>query len=823
MSTEVNGESRSFTALASDFSGLRDPKCRLCPLSKTTSRVCIVGNAPTLSLQPNMRLCIVGEAPGAREEQTSQLFSGTAGQLLWEELSHYGLNREHFLVTNAVKCRPQDNETPSNKDITTCARAYLDQELAIFKPQFGLLLGNSALRAVLGKTGITKYNGKKVEVGDTTWVPCVHPAAVLRNPRYARQLKLALLQFKRLVYGEQGQPVTEAVLVNDVDSLRRLLDDLSEAKFGAIDTETWSEHPGHGRFKGGGLAWWDDTFRVAAVCITVKPGTGYVVPLWHEKARWKDPWQVVRVLKSAIERVPKWVMQNGQYDLHTLSRLDIHPYMAFDTMGAQYAIDENSLKDLGLLATEYLGAEDYKDTLDKSKMNKAPLKDLAEYGARDSDYTYRLSIVLNRRLKQDSLSYRLFQRLLMPATRTLASIEEAGLPVDRDKFYGRRTVCRDNIDASIERIESLAGSKINPRSPVQLAKILYKDLGFPVVELTATGNPSTSEAALIKLADYDVDEGIVDAILEFRHWDGYNSRYFSSWQDLMDKDGRLHAHFKPFHTVTGRLSCENPNLQQVPRDQFIRGIVGGVPGWKIVEADYSQVELRIAAHITQDKAMLRAFNTGRDIHMETAMAVTGKLESEISKEDRKRAKSVNFGFLYGMGWKTYIDYAKTHYGIDVADQEAKFVRERFFSTFRSLESWHDRQRRKVKEHKFVISPIGRKRRLWDVDSDNQSVAKEAERQAINSPVQSMASDMMLFSMVLLHPQLDPAKARIISTVHDSLLFEIREDSLSEVIPTIRQTMENLPLEDVFDTVLTVPIEVEIKVGSYWSEGSQVVT
>jgi DNA polymerase-1 len=516
-------------------------------------------------------------------------------------------------------------------------------------------------------------------------------------------------------------------------------------------------------------------------------------------------------------------MQNGQYDLHTLARLDIHPFMSFDTMGAQYAIDENSLKDLGLLATEYLGAEDYKDTLDKSKMNSAPLKDLAEYGARDADYTYRLTAVIGRRLRQDQLSYRLFRRLLMPATRTLADIEEVGLPIDHDKFMGRWIVCRDNIEATLERIYTFAGSKINPRSPSQLAKVLYRDLGFSVVELTATGSPSTSEAALMRLKDYDTDDGIINAIMEFRHWDGYESRYFVAWSELADKDWRLHAHFKPFHTVTGRLSCENPNLQQVPRDTFIRGLIGGRAGWKIVEADYSQIELRIAAHITQDKAMLRAFNTGRDIHMETAMAVTGKLESEITKEERKRAKSVNFGFLYGMGWKTYIDYAKVHYGIEVSEQEAKFVRERFFSTFRSLEGWHDRQRRKVKDNKFVLSPIGRKRRLWDIGSDNKMVAKEAERQAINSPVQSMASDMMLFSMVLLHPKLDPDKARIVSTVHDALIFEVREDCLDEVIPIIRETMENLPIEEVFDTLLTVPIEVEVKAGDYWSEGATVVT
>ena len=820
MSSHTKTTSGGKSSMKQAFLALRNKNCEECPLSMQTDRPCIMGNLPTKRKKAG-RLVIVGEGPGRQEEASGLLFSGPAGRLLWETLKKHNLSREHFLITNATRCFPGDS-SPTVSQIKTCARAYLDQELEAVQPKYGLLLGNAALQAVIGKKGITKFNAQKIEAMGITWIASVHPAAVLRNPRFRSQFDLAMLQFSKIVYGEHGQPVTDAIEVNgSKDSLRRLINDLKEASEGSIDTETWSKHKGHGRFKGGGLAWWDPTFRLAALSITVKPGTGYTVVLWHAESRWKDPQKVCDILKPHIEGVPEWVFQNGQYDLKTLRRVGISLTMADDTMGMQYVIDENSRKDLGLLSKEYLGAEDYKDTVDKSDMFNAPLEDMVPYAAIDSDYTYRLRSVVSRRLAKDPLSERLYRRLLVPVVNVLSDVEWVGLPINQPKFRRRRKECAKNIEASAAKIFEAAGKEFNIRSTQQLGKVLFDDMGLPVVERTPKGAPSTSEAALIKLADYDEDGVIMPAVLEYRKWAGYMSRYFDSWADLMH-NGRLHAHFKPFHTVTGRLSCENPNLQQIARDHFIRGLIGGKRGWRIVEADYSQAELRIAAHLSQDPAMLRAFHMGQDIHMQTAISITGKPEDEIAKEERKMAKSVNFGFLYGMGWKTYIEYAKTKFGVDVTPEQAKFFRGQFFQNYKRLLSWHDRQRRRVRDSLYVISPIGRKRHLWDIKSSNEGVASEAERQAINSPVQSMASDMMLLSMVMLHPMLDPQEARIICTVHDSVLFEVREEVLDEVLPLVKETMENLPLEELFDTILTVPIEVEIKVGKYWSEGAKVV-
>lgn len=677
---------------------------------------------------------------------------------------------------------------------------------------------------MFGKKGVTKYNGTVLEAYGIKWVVGLHPAAVLRNPRYSSEFDAALLVFSRLVKDDSGLPTNEAIPVLDKEGLKKLIGLLKKTKEASIDCETWSAKPKHGSFPGGGLAWWDPTFRLVTINFTFRPGVSYVLPLWHKESPWKDPAKVLNLLKPYIEAVPSWVMQNGKFDMDCLSMFNIQVEQSFDTMGAAYALDENNRKDLGFLSKVYLGAPDYKEMVNKSRLNTEPLDKVVEYGGQDTDYTLRLKGPLRNRLHGDRLSERLFDVILMPAVNVLATVEQVGLPVHRPKFSKRWEQAEVEQAEVIKRIRS-ASPKImrnmNPNSPTQLGNLLHNHLGFPVLETTKSGKASTSEAVLMRLKDMD-DGSIIEDILQYRHWQGYLSRYFASWDYYMDEHGRLHPTFKPFHTVTGRLSCANPNLQQVPRDQFIRGLIGGRKGWTIVEADYSQIELRIVAHVSQDKTMLRAYNTGRDLHMETAIAITGKRIEDITTEERKKAKSVNFGFLYGMGWRKYVTYAKTNFGLSVTEGEAQNVRKVFFETFRSIQPWHERQRKAAERRKWVVSPIGRKRRLWDIDSSIPSIKAEAERQSINSPIQSMASDMMLLSMVRLSEILNPQVARMVSTVHDSIIFEVRDEAVEEMVPIIREIMETLPLEELFGTILTVPIRADFKVGRFWSEGAKAI-
>lgn len=232
----------------------------------------------------------------------------------------------------------------------------------------------------------------------------------------------------------------------------------------------------------------------------------------------------------------------------------------------------------------------------------------------------------------------------------------------------------------------------------------------------------------------------------------------------------------------------------------------------------SQIEMRIAAHYSDDPTLKRIFREGRDVHMEMAVKITNKPAKFVKKEERKKAKSVNFGYLFGMGWKKYITYAYDNYDLVVTADEAQSTRDEYFGTFRRLRPWHDRQRRLVNNYKQVTSLIGRTRHLPDIDSEDEEVRQEAERQAINSPVQGLASDLNLLALIILHNLMDPKEARIVGTVHDSTLFEIRADKVDKWVPIIKQVMENLPLKQKFGVTLDVPIKVDITVGTHWGEG-----
>lgn len=219
--------------------------------------------------------------------------------------------------------------------------------------------------------------------------------------------------------------------------------------------------------------------------------------------------------------------------------------------------------------------------------------------------------------------------------------------------------------------------------------------------------------------------------------------------------------------------------------------------------------------------MMRIFLNDEDPHMTMAMKLTGKPAKHVTKEERKKAKGVNFGYLYGMGWPKFVDYARDSYGVVVSDDEAKQSRREYFEMYRSLPRWHERQRRLARNYGRVSSAIGRIRHLPDIYSEDKEVRGEAERQAINSPIQSLASDMMLLAMTILHAQANPDEVRIVGTVHDSLLFEIRDDVVDLWAPRIKRTMENLPLKRKFGVSLTVPIKVDVKVGTHWGEGEEV--
>jgi DNA polymerase-1 len=758
---------------------------------------------------------IVVDAPGFQDDETGRPMVGRVGSLLDESLAAIGFNRRDFYITNLVKCRPMEKQKILKIQEKAC-RHYLDDEIEAVKPEFILTMGNTAL-SVVKKSGIMKHRGNVLPLGDAQVFPTIHPAAVLRNPRNEMLWKTDLEAFARLVKGESGATPTRTYLVNNQKTLNLCLDAILKSKAVAYDLET------------NGFEEYVPGAKIATISVSPKPGVAFVVPIHHPEAPWKQPERVLGAITTALAYTPaKRVAHNAKFDDRWLHQFGKPVYADFDTMLAAHIMDENRLKGLKPLAQMLLGVDAWANVdLAKGGAMVEDLKKLAKYNGKDSDYTLRLYYKFKEQLtvEGNERSLRIFTKIMMPASRCLTDIERTGMWLDQERMAERLIEINRRLEKLTTRLTKLAGEEVNWNSSQQMSAILFGKLKLPVIEMTDGGAFSTKESVLLRLRD---KHEIVPLILE---WRGYakNRGFLEGWGELLDGNSRLHANYKLAGTVTGRLSSGKEegnrgrglNMQQVPRDPLIRSILGAPPGWRFVEADFSQIELRIAAHYSGDQTLQRLYQLGEDVHMQMAVSMTGKPASEVTKEERKKAKAVNFGFLYGMGAKKFVEYARDSYDVEVSLEEAKIVRDRYFEKFAGILPWHQRQRRIVHNYKRVQSLIGRVRHLTDIDSEDEDVQAEAERQAINSPVQSLASDLMLLSLVTLHDEMDPEEALIVGTVHDSILFQIREDTTDKWTSRIKEVMENLPLKKKFGVELEVPIVVDIKVGQHWSEGEEI--
>lgn len=801
---------------------LRDPACERCALHVDAKFVCLMGSGPKRT-----EIMIVGEAPGQREDEEHRAFVGSAGKLLDKVLlDRAGIERNDCYVTNVCKCRPPDNRTPELKEIKACTEEFFFQEVAKVSPSFMLLLGNSSLRGVTKKSGITKHAGTiwPMNLGghDVQVMATLHPAAVLRNPKYGHQFIADMDRFGKLVRGEETGTHTKIKIIHTVAQLRWLIHELEVAEVISWDIETYTEPTKAPYIRSNFQEWHKGASHIVSVAFTWKEGMAAVVPLWHETKVWKDDIAVLMALKKVMERPDaKYVGHNGKFDARWFTHFGIAVPQTFDTMLAAHMLEENRNKGLKPLSMTLLGADGYDIGEEVKVAHTVPLKRLCTYNGKDTDYTYRLYKLFRKQLVEDPRVAKIFKNLMMPASEALVDIERQGVYVDMERWEERHDKAQENVALVYDYInrkwvpDSLR--PINLRSNPQLAKWLFGHLGLPIILATKTGAPSTKEEVLLELIE-QYDHKALTALLKYRKWAKYLSTYILPWRfQHMDSRGRIHSNYKLFGTVTGRLSGEG-GIQQVPRDPFIRSIIGAPKGWTFLQADYSQVELRIAAMIANERAMLRAYTLGQDIHMLRAMRMTGKPAEEVTKEERKKAKAVNFGFIYGMGENKFVKYAFVNYELRVTPDEAHAVREGFFDDFPGLRPWHERQRRLARRYHRVVSPLGRIRHLPDIMSADKDIQAESERQAINSPVQSLASDLMLMALVEMHRELDPRAARIVGTVHDSILFEVRDNMVDEVAGYVKSTMEDLDrVEREYGTQITVPIVADISIGTHWGE------
>jgi DNA polymerase-1 len=565
---------------------------------------------------------------------------------------------------------------------------------------------------------------------------------------------------------------------------------------------------------------WEPEWDIVCLGVSLDGENTYVIPLSHPQSPFRRRWQdVLRYLAPALNRHGhKLVAQNGKHDNAQLAGAGVYLRHQFDIMLAAHLLDENRPKNLGFLSQNVIGADVYKGMVElkPDKIMGEPLRKIAEYNGYDVGYTHQIYHRVREELLAQPRLTRLFIKLMMPASHVIQEVETAGMYVDRTLLWDRIEILQKEIGVRKEVLNEHLPKKMranfNFNSTQQLGRWLFtkEGLGLSPLEKTATGRPSTREAVLLHYHNHPA----IRALLEYRTLElKWLRTCLLPWSMKLDTRSRLHTTYKLYGTVTGRLSGD---LQQVPRDSFIRGVIGAPPGWCFVQADYSQIELRIAAHVSGEQRMRRAFLAGEDLHLLTASTLTGKSGPSVTKEERKKAKAVNFGFLYGMYPRKFQQYAFENYELEVSLNEAELARQQYFEMFPQLVGWHDRQRRVAHNHHRVVSPLGRIRHLPDILSSDNGVRMEAERQAINSPVQATASDFMLFSMVILHPLLDHREAFMVGTLHDAIFFQVKEDKIDKWLPIIKETMENLPLKKTFGFKPSIPIVADVEYAQHWT-------
>ena len=581
---------------------------------------------------------------------------------------------------------------------------------------------------------------------------------------------------------------------------------------------------------------WHSHSRITTASFTVRAGQSYTVPLSHPEAEWSEDWRDIAARIFTSMKRAKLAAHNGKFDIrwvYSTTGVDLVDQFSWDTMVAAYVEDETEPKDLESLAKRDLGVADWKHTkIDSRRTEQYPWELVKEYAAYDTDYGWQLMELQRERLRDEPGLARIYGLLMMPVCRALLRIERNGLLLDPEVTAARLTEATEAITATEDHLletyvgpgleEVFCWKRYKTKEDVRVrpswspnSKFFHafmEDVGAPILERTAKkGTPSYDESVMKRISAMG-GHPYIDSILEARKL-GKDVGYLKGWLAKRDETDRLHPTLKPAHVTTGRLSSSNPNAQQVSR--HLKDCFVSPEGWWFVQADYAQVELRIAAQLAHEEEMLQAFRDGKDLHRIMAAKIAGIETHQVTKEQRQAAKAVNFGFLYGMGARKFVEYALDEYGLVVSLAEAQKIRRVFFETWPRLHEWHEEQRLTGHTQGYVRSPIGRRRRLPDLNSHLQGFVAAAERMAVNAPVQSFASDLMLLSLITLD-RTPSDDRKVVGTVHDSLLAEIRGGCVKAELKTIADAMLHPPVGQ-FGAKLTVPLEVEFLIGKSWGD------
>ena len=592
-------------------------------------------------------------------------------------------------------------------------------------------------------------------------------------------------------------------LLTEAD-LNRWVEKLNQAKLFALDTET------------------DNLDYMAAnlvgISFALENGEAAYLPLQLDYLGAPKPLEKTTTLSllkpilenSAIQKVG----QNFKYDLTIFARngIDVQG-VAFDTMLESYVLNSTGRHNMDDLAKRYLGHQtiSFEEIAGKGKnqltFNQIPLEQAADYAAEDADVTMKLQQVLWEKLSKEPTLEKLFKEMELPLLGVLSRMERRGVLIDSDALFLQSNEIANRLSELEEQAYVLAGQPFNLASTKQLQEILFDKLGLPVIQKTPKGAPSTNEEVLEELA---FSHELPKVLVEHRGLSKLKSTYTDKLPQMVNpQTGRVHTSYHQAVTATGRLSSSDPNLQNIPirneEGRRIRQAFIAREGFTVVAADYSQIELRIMAHLSQDQGLINAFTQGKDIHRSTAAEIFGVALDEVTSEQRRNAKAINFGLIYGMS----AFGLSRQLGIGRAD--AQSYMDLYFKRYPGVQTFMHDIREKAKAQGYVETLFGRRLYLPDINSSNGMRRKAAERVAINAPMQGTAADIIKRAMIQLDQTLqnDPDIAMIMQ-VHAELVFEVRSEKVAFYSELIKTQMESA-------ADLVVPLIVEVGQGTNWDE------
>ncbi len=558
--------------------------------------------------------------------------------------------------------------------------------------------------------------------------------------------------------------------------------------------------------------------EIVGLSFAVKPGEAWYVPCPPDR---KGALKILEHFKPLFaDKKKTWIGQNIKYDMLLLKWYDVEiTGDLFDTMLAHYVIEPDGKRGMDELSAKYLGYEPVhiEELIGKKGKNQGTMRDvelekIKEYASEDADITLQLKQIFLPKLKEKDVA-KVFYEVENPLVKVLADMEYEGIKVDTEFLQDYSKALEKDAKKAEESVYKQAGVRFNLASPKQLGEVLFDKLKLdPAAKKTKTGQYQTGEDVLLKLAAKG--NPIVDDILAFRELTKLKSTYVDALPLLINsKTGRVHTTYGQAVAVTGRLASNNPNLQNIPvrteRGKEIRkAFIPRDSKHILLSADYSQIELRIVAAISGDKNMCAAFTKGTDIHTATAAKVFNVAEKDVTKEMRYKAKSVNFGIIYGQGAFGLAD------NLGISRTEAKEIIDNYKKEFSGIQKYMDDTINYAREHGFVQTLMGRKRWLRDINSANFTVRGFAERNAINSPIQGTAADMIKLAMQKVHAAMKKEKmqSRMILQVHDELVFDALKSEVKELRPLILECMQSaLPLPH------KVPVIAECGEGKNWLE------